>query len=384
MSEKETEPVERAEPTEPVESATVAEQVEQAAGPTEPVESATVAEPAEQAEQVEQAGPAEQVEQAGPAEQVEPEASEPGASEPVAVEPAEQVEPEASEPGASEPVAVEPAEQVEPEVPESAAPVAEVPEAVVPAPARKRLRKGRIAAVAGSVLLAGAVVAGVGYTVVTVNGADRDAGAPVWKFPKPQADTRVAPAQKGLAGMLVPYGSDGWSKGPDLLEYGADAQLSGAQATALRKQGLVDLPRTQRKRLEREIDKQRTTGMAMRSYYSQKPDSFGNEDIYAVNIVLAQMDSKAAVRDISTFQNEFLDALDVFRKGPAIKGHKDAKCFLPPKTAKTDLDRMYCSGYVGNVLVTATADGVKPIDTKGVAALLSTQLDRIAEPGEAV
>ncbi|MGW1724785.1 hypothetical protein ACWCQK_17830 [Streptomyces sp. NPDC002306] len=290
---------------------------------------------------------------------------------------------ESMEPVESAAVA-EPAEPEVSEVSESAAPVTEVPGAVAPAPARKRPRKGRIAAVAGSVLLAGAVVAGVGYTVVTVNGADRDAGAPVWKFPKPQADTGAAPARKGLAGLLVAYGTDGWSKGPDIAVYGADVQLSGAQATALRKQALVDLPRTRRKRLEREIDKQRTTGMAMRSYYSQKPGSFGNEDIYAVKIVLAQMESKAAVRDISTFQNELFDALDVFRKGPAIKGHKDAKCFLPPKSAKTDLDRMFCSAYVGNVLVTATADGVKPIDTKGVADLLSTQLDRIAAPGEAV
>ncbi|MER5753130.1 hypothetical protein [Streptomyces sp. NPDC002088] len=259
-----------------------------------------------------------------------------------------------------------------------------VPDAAVPEPVRKPVRRGRLAAVAGSVLLAGAVVAGVGYTVVTVDGADRDAGAPVWKFPKVTAEEKKAATQQGLAGMLVPYGNDGWSRGPDLAEFGADVQLSGAQATALRKQSLSDLPRSQRKRLEQQIDKQRIKGMAMRSYYSRKASTYDNDDIYAVSIVLAQMDSKAAVREMSTFQNEFLDALDVFRKGPEIKGHKNAKCFLPPKDADEDLDTMFCSAYVGNVLVTATADGVKPLDTKGVATLLRTQLDRIAEPGEAV
>ncbi|KOU56761.1 hypothetical protein ADK57_41445 [Streptomyces sp. MMG1533] len=233
--------------------------------------------------------------------------------------------------------------------------------------------------------MVGAVVAGVGYTVVTVNDADRDAGAPVWKFPKTTAEDEKAATAKGLAGVLVPYGTDGWTRGPDLGEFGSDAQLSGAQATALRKESLSDLPRTQRKKLEKEIDRQRVTGMAMRSYLSGDADALSeNEGTFTVSIVLAQMESRAAVRDMATFQNEFLDALDVFRKGPEIKGHKNAECFLPPADDDTDLDTMYCSAYQGDVLVTATADGVKPLDTKGVAMLLSEQLDRIAEPGEAV
>ncbi|WP_367326218.1 hypothetical protein [Streptomyces sp. HUAS ZL42] len=252
------------------------------------------------------------------------------------------------------------------------------------APGEKPRRRGCIAAVAGSVVLVGALVAGVGYTVVTVNGADRDAGAPVWKFPKAKAeDAKTAPAT-GLAGMLVPYGTDGWTPGPDLAEFGSDTRLSGAQATALQKEALRDLPRSQRKRLEKQIDKQRVKGMAMRSYFSGEARSYGNEGIYTVSIVLSQMDNKAAVRDIATFQHEFLDALDVFRKGPAVKGHKNAKCFLPPKDDDADLDTMFCSAYQGDVLVTATADGIKPLDTDGVAMLLATQLDRIAEPGEAV
>lgn len=45
---------------------------------------------------------------------------------------------------------------------------------------------------------------------------------------------------------------------------------------------------------------------------------------------------------------------------------------------------MYCFARQGDVLVTATADGVSPMSTKGAAQLLKKQLDRIAEPGEAV
>lgn len=277
-----------------------------------------------------------------------------------------------------------------------------VPESVPdPAPAKKRLRPRRVAAVLGSVLLAGAVVAGVGYTVVTVDGADRDAGAPVFKFPKaPAGDGDVEPASaSGLAGVLVPYGESGWHRGPDLGEFGYDAQLSGAQATALRKESLSGLPRTQRRQLEKEIDRQRIKGMAMRSYLNSGVSALGtNEGTYSVSVVLAQMSSSAAVRDLGTFQQEFLDALDVFRAGPEIKGHKNAKCFLPPKDDESEdsedsesgedadpgLESMLCSAYRGDVLVTVTADGPAPLDTKGVAMLLSEQLDRIDGPGEAV
>jgi hypothetical protein len=45
---------------------------------------------------------------------------------------------------------------------------------------------------------------------------------------------------------------------------------------------------------------------------------------------------------------------------------------------------MFCSAYQGDILISATADGVKSLDTKSIAMLLAEQLDRIAEPGEAV
>lgn len=252
------------------------------------------------------------------------------------------------------------------------------------APAEKPRRRGRIAAIAGSALLAVAVAVGVGYTVVTVNGADRDAGAAVWKFPKQKsADDEKKVRAKGLSGMLLTY-TNGWKRGPDLGDFAADTELSGAQATALRKESLRDLPRTQRRQLEKLIDKQHIEGMAMRSYVKGAGAEFFSDTAVAVNIQLSQMKNRSAVRNISASQNEFLDRLDVFRKGPKIEGYKDAACFLPPKDSHEDLEAMLCSAYRGNVLVTLTADGVKPFDSKGIAELLKDQLDRIAEPGEAV
>ncbi|MFJ6391572.1 hypothetical protein ACIQJT_28640 [Streptomyces sp. NPDC091972] len=259
-------------------------------------------------------------------------------------------------------------------------------EPVPPAPDKKPVRRGRIAAVVGSVLLAGAVVAGVGYTVVTVQGADVDAGAPVWKFPKERTDKEKAAPAQGLSAMLVPYGVDGWSQGPDIGEYGADAELSGAQATALRKQSLNGLPRTQRKALEKQIDKQRLSGIAMRSYLStDEISSIYTDKASAVTIELSRLDNKAALRGITEFQHEFLDTLgDVLRDGPRIEGHKDARCFLLPTDKDEKLDSMFCWAQQGNVLVSLVADSAKPMQKTSVAMLLREQLDRIAEPGESV
>jgi hypothetical protein len=251
-----------------------------------------------------------------------------------------------------------------------------------PVAVKKPWRRGRIAAVAGAVLLVAAVVGGVGHTVVTVQDADRDAGAPTWTLPKAAKEAKAAKAASGLAAMLVPYGTDDWTPGPDIGEFGADAVLGGREATALRKESLSELPRSERKRLEERIDKQHTKGIAMRSYLSTSdPRDFKYS---TVSIELSQIEDKAVVKDMSTFQNELLDAFKIFRKGPEIKGHKDAKCFLQPKDSEEKLDMMLCSAYRGEVLVNVTATGVKPLDTKGVALLLGVQLDRIAEPGEAV
>lgn len=261
-------------------------------------------------------------------------------------------------------------------------------------PARKPVRWSRVATVTGSVLLTGAVVAGLAFTAVTVNGADRDPGAPSWKFPETAADAEKGSAPQSLAGMLVPYGDDGWLRGPDLGEFGSDTQLGAARATALQKEALRDLPRSRRLRLEKEIDRWRITGMAMRSYVSGSVSLYQETDLYTVGVVLTRLENRAAVRDLARFRSEFPDLLDGFpgsrddsREGPRIKGHENARCVLPPEDPEDEdqaIDTMSCSAHVGDVLVTLTAKGAKPLDTEGVATLLREQLDRITEPGKAV
>jgi hypothetical protein len=256
-----------------------------------------------------------------------------------------------------------------------------VGESVAP---KRRLRLGRIAAVSGAVLLVAAVLGGVGYTVVTVDGADRDPGKPTWRFPKATKDKdENAEAATGLAGMLLPY-DDAYTRGPDLAEFGTDAELSGGQATALRKESLRDLPRTQRRQLEKEIDKERIKGVVMRSYLSTVAYASYSKKSFTASVTLSRMANQRTVRDISTKQIQLLDALGIFRKGPKVEGHKNAGCFLPPKDSSEKLDMMVCSAYTGDVLVSVTVSGVKPLDGPAVARFLAAQLDRITDPGEAV
>ncbi|MFG2969094.1 MULTISPECIES: hypothetical protein [unclassified Streptomyces] len=266
--------------------------------------------------------------------------------------------------------------------PTAAAPAPLDPAPLDPAPAPKRPRnRRRIAALAATGVLIVAVLAGGGYTVVTVRGADRDAGAPSWSLPKASKGAKAA-AVTGLPGMLLPYDGDTYLRGPDMAEFGSDVALSGREATLLRKESVKDLPRSQRRELERQIDRNPVKGMAMRSYVSTNGTP---GDQFTMEFVLARMGNARAVRSIAGVQKEFFDALKVFRKGPEIEGFKDSTaCFLPPADSEEKLDMMFCSGYVGDVLVTATATAAKPLDKEGAAEMLRAQLDRIKEPGASV
>ncbi|MFF4901145.1 hypothetical protein [Streptomyces sp. NPDC001068] len=243
-------------------------------------------------------------------------------------------------------------------------------------------RRRRVAGIVGFGVLAAAVLAGATCTVVTVQGADRDPGAPSWSLPKAAAQDGKEAHADGLGGMLLPYDTGTYERGPDSSEFGSDVELSGTQATRLRKESIKDLPRSQRQALERQLDRNPVKGMAMRSYLNTA-GAPGYQ--YTMEIVLARMGSRQTVRSMATVQKGLLDELKVFRKGPEIKGYKDsASCFLPPTDRDEKMDTMVCTGYVGDVLVTATATAGKPLDKESAAGMLRAQLDRIKDPGASV
>jgi hypothetical protein len=115
--------------------------------------------------------------------------------------------------------------------------------------------------------------------------------------------------------------------------------------------------------------------MGMRSY--QSSDS-------VVEMEVVQLENARAVRDLGRFQDTFMKMLDVFRKGPRIEGHRNARCYLMPKDGKVKLDRMVCNAYDGNLMVNMDAYGARPLDTGEAARLLEKQLDHLTSPGEYV
>ncbi|MFF7748411.1 hypothetical protein ACFZCP_03970 [Streptomyces sp. NPDC007971] len=253
-------------------------------------------------------------------------------------------------------------------------------------PPKGTLRRRRTAGVLGAALLALTVVAGVGFTAVTVSGADRDPGKPVWTFPGAQAKSKGNQQAPGLRGMLLPFdrSATGYTRGPDIGGFGSDAELDGAEATALRKQSIRGLPPQTRRKLEEMIDKQHIVGMAMRSYQRADTWSVSQKHAFTISFQLLQMENRTSVRDLAAGQRETFTALQVFRKGPAIPGHKNAACFLTPKGDGEKLARMFCSAYAGNVLVGVNVSGNRSLDTNALALFVARQLDRIKDPGESV
>ncbi|MEU5532636.1 hypothetical protein [Streptomyces sp. NPDC020362] len=253
-------------------------------------------------------------------------------------------------------------------------------------PPKDTARRRRTAGVLGAVLLALTVVAGVGFTAVTVSGADRDPGKPVWTFPKAQTKDKENQQDPGLHGMLLPFdqGATGYTRGPDIGSFGSDAELNGAEATALRKQSIRDLPPQTRRKLEQLIDKQHIVGMAMRSYQRADSWSISQKHAFIISFQLLQMENRTSVRNLAAAQQELFTALRVFHKGPAIPGHKNAACFLTPKDDGEKLARMFCSAYAGNVLVGVNVSGNRSLDTNAIALFVARQLDRIKDPGESV
>ncbi|MET9823033.1 MULTISPECIES: hypothetical protein [unclassified Streptomyces] len=251
-----------------------------------------------------------------------------------------------------------------------------------------RRGRRRIAAVTGALLLTGAVVGAVACTAVAVANADRSAGVPSWTRPGPAEDHPAEAAKPGsLAWTLVPYRPDNWTRGPDLGEFGSDAVLNGDRTAALLKESLAGLPRTERKQMEKEIDRRPIKEMAMRSYaFTMGEKANRVAGAATMSFVLARMENPAAARDVTKSQNAFLDDLDVFRDGPEIEGYEDAECFRTPSGSGDDevLEAMYCYASLADITVTVTAEGLQPFDADGVAALLEDQLDRIVEPGESV
>lgn len=295
--------------------------------------------------------------------------------------------PPAGEPSASTAPPVEPpfvagAPPVEPPFvpgppvlpPSAPAPPEPLPEVLGSAREPRRVHPKLVAAVSGALALA--VVAGLGTLAFDRLGdADRTAPTVVWANP-PQRPENPAAEPTGLAAKLPPVPYE-YRLGPDVDGLGNNTVLGRKQAVVKFKEGTRGLTPAQRKARDRAIDKLRLQGIAARSYVSL-------DHGLIVEMRLAQIENAKDGRMLAAFQSEFADALGVLRKGPAVPGFKNARCFLTPKSTETKFDAMFCSAYEGDVLVNVYAYGLRPLGTASATELLRLQLEHLESPGESV
>lgn len=258
-------------------------------------------------------------------------------------------------------------------------PLPEPPYGPQPQPRKSR----KVLALGLAAVFVGVVVGGgVGYAVLkSEQNETKPAAAKPWKAPTPtktgEYGTQSGGSHYGTLGKLLLPVPDAYSPGPDIAEYGNDAELSGKQAVALMKESYGHLTAKQRKAARAAVDRLHIEGIGMRTYGYQGGD-------FVVDMQLVQMKNKQAARSYTEYFNAYTKALGIFRNGPKISGHDKARCVLPPKVPGAALDTMTCQATEGDLMISMTVTGPSPLDKNTAAELFKQQLDRVQDPGEAV
>ncbi|SNT42255.1 hypothetical protein SAMN05216252_124124 [Actinacidiphila glaucinigra] len=248
------------------------------------------------------------------------------------------------------------------------------------APAPRRSRRGVALGVAAALV---AVVAGggIGFAVLQHQKDDgKKASAQTWKAPEPKKTgeygTQSGGSHYGALGKLLLPVPDGYSLGPDIAEFGNDAELSAERAEELMRGDLGGVPKKERDLVRKAVAGLHIQGMGMRTYREDEARFF-------VETQIVQMKNKRSAKAGTEFFTAFTKALGVFRNGPKIAGHDKARCVLPPKEPGQKLDSMMCQATEGDLLIRMSVTGTSPLRKTEAADLLKEQLDRVQDPGEA-
>ncbi|MBT2401086.1 hypothetical protein [Streptomyces sp. ISL-100] len=235
-----------------------------------------------------------------------------------------------------------------------------------------------------AVLLLGAVGGGLAYTKHTVDSAVRTAPRAEWMRTAdepgkdPAGDVFRGKDSTELSKLLLPV-PDNFRLGPDISSYGNDSELSGAKAEALLKEQGRGVSGKQRREYEKQIDRLGVRGIAVRSYTAQVNN-------LVVEVQIVRMKNTKQIHALYALRTELAGLLGS-RKGPKIKGHKKAACFMAPPSGTesdeaTELGGMACTAYDDELLVSVTASGTNPFDKRETARLVKDQLDHVVSPGE--
>jgi hypothetical protein len=246
------------------------------------------------------------------------------------------------------------------------------------APARRTLTRRVLGTLLPAVLFVGAVGGGIAYIKVTVDGADRTAPTALWQRDKgkpdkdPAGDADLGRTDTALSRQLLPV-PEGYRLGPDVLAAGNDVSLSPQEAAGMMKDAGRGLPSELRKELSKGVDKLGVKGIGARSYTAAS-----NELVVEITLTQVAHDKAA------TMHAEAALELPGEKKGPAVEGHKNARCFQAPKAAKKNIGSIRCAAYDGDLLVSVHGFGTTSFKPSAVAGLMRQQLDHITSPGTSV
>ncbi|MFJ6212070.1 hypothetical protein ACIQGZ_01820 [Streptomyces sp. NPDC092296] len=254
------------------------------------------------------------------------------------------------------------------------------PTAPPAAPPRRRRRRRAWRPLAA---VLAAAVAGVGIGEVLLHTRYRDdtataapTTAPVTAAPSPSWGARSNGNHFGsLRDQLLPVPDD-YNLGPDEGDLGNDTELVGAQLHDRLRQQLKGVPDKHRKEVEDTWNSLHVRAGGLRTYRADSGE-------FMAEMQLSQLNQQAATAR-TALSTALVDGLGAFRQGPAVPGHRDTRCILPPLEPSAQIDYMTCFAAEGDLLVTMAVTGTAPLDKDKAVALLKAQLDRLARPGAAV
>lgn len=191
--------------------------------------------------------------------------------------------------------------------------------------------------------------------------------------PSPSFGTRENGSHFGsLRDLLLPMPDD-HRTGPDAGAYGNDTELTEDQRKGWVDDKLRGLPEKLRDALRKDWQDTPLTGAGVRSYVAA-------DRSYVVTIWLLRYHQEA-VRADAAWQSVLGSDSGLFRLGPGVPGHEQARCFLPYAAPGARIDRLICSAAEGDLRVEMQVEGLAPLPKEKTVDLFSRQLDRLARPG---
>ena len=253
-----------------------------------------------------------------------------------------------------------------------------------PGPVGRQSDRGRAVLRSLAAVLA-AAVAGVGigevllhtsYRNDTVASAAAASTATDSPAPAPSYGARSNGNHFGsLRDLLLPI-PDGYEPGPDSGDLGNDTELDRKQLAARLQQALKDVPKKHRNEVKSAWQALHLRASGLRTYQVDTGD-------FMVELRLDQF-NQHAVQAANALSGAVVDFSGAYRRGPAVSGHENARCVLPPLEPSAAIDYMTCFAAEGDLLVTMEVTGVAPLNKNKVVVLLQKQLDRLARPGAAI